>query len=201
MQPLCYNDKEMTVEAPSTARGTRPGGRSARVRAAVHRAVEELVAERGPEATTIPAVAERAGVHATTIYRRWGSAAELLSSVAVSRLTGDLVVPDSGSLRSDLIQWVRDVIADMSDPDSLLMLRTVVGATRDGSGRSACMADRHTQLEAMLEADRARGNEPPDAEQLLDTLLGPIYLRALFDDSPLPDERVEPLVDQALDCG
>jgi AcrR family transcriptional regulator len=191
----------MTADAPSTARATRPGGRSARVRAAVHRAVEELLAERGPEATTIPAVAERAGVHATTIYRRWGSAAELLSSVAVSRLTGDLVVPDSGSLRADLTQWVRDVVADMSDPDALLMLRTVVGATRDGSGRSACMADRHAQLEAMLDADRARGNDPPDAEQLLDTLLGPIYLRALFDDSPLPDERVEPLVDQALACG
>ena len=191
----------MTVEHATAARATRPGGRSARVRAAVHRAVEELLAERGPEATTIPAVAERAGVHATTIYRRWGSIAELLSSVAVSRLTGDLVVPDSGSLRTDLTQWVRDVIADTSDPEALLMLRTVVGATRDGSGRTACMADRHTQLEAMLEAERARGNEPPDAEQLLDTLLGPIYLRALFDDAPLPDERVEPLVDQALACG
>ena len=191
----------MPVEAASTARTTRPGGRSARVRAAVHRAVEELLAERGPEATTIPAVAERAGVHATTIYRRWGSAAELLSSVAVSRLTGDLVVPDSGSLRGDLTQWVREVITDVSEPDALLMLRTVVGATRDGSGRSACMAERKTQLEAIIDADRARGNEPPDAETLLDTLLGPIYLRALFDDAPFPDERVEPLVDWALARG
>ena len=188
----------MTVEAASAERTTRPGGRSARVRAAVHRAVEELLAERGPEATTIPAVAERAGVHATTIYRRWGSAAELLSAVAVSRLTGDLVVPDSGSLRGDLAQWVHDVITDLSDPDSLLLLRTVLGATRDGSGRSACMADRLAQLEAMLACDRARGNEPPGAELLLDTLLGPIYLRALFDDAPLPAERVEPLVDGAL---
>jgi len=168
------------------------------VRAAVHRAVEELLSERGPAATTIPAVAERAGVHATTIYRRWGSAAELLSAVAVSRLTGDLVVPDSGTLRGDLTQWLRDVITDLSDPDSLLMLRTVLGTTRDGSGRSACMADRRAQLEAMLDADRTRGNDPPDAEHLLDTLLGPIYLRALFDDAPLPGERVEALVDSAL---
>lgn len=169
------------------------------MRAAVHRAVEELLAERGPEATTIPAVAQRAGVHATTIYRRWGSAAELLSAVAVSRLTGDLVVPDSGSLRGDLTMWVRDVITDLSDPDSLLMLRTVFGTTKDANGPSACLADRRTQLEAMLDADRARANAPPDAEMLLETLLGPVYFRALFDDAALPVERAEALVDRALE--
>ena len=42
MRSLCYNGEEMTAEAPSAARATRPGGRSARVRAAVHRAVEEV---------------------------------------------------------------------------------------------------------------------------------------------------------------
>jgi AcrR family transcriptional regulator len=188
----------MPVVTAMSPTATRPGGRSARVRAAVHRAVEELLAERGPEATTIPAVAQRAGVHATTIYRRWGTAADLLSAVAVSRLTGGLVVPDSGSLRGDLAQWVRDVVCDLSDPDSLLMLRAVLGATRDATGRSACMADRHAQLEAMLDADRARGNEPPDAEPLIETLLGPVYFRALFGDAALPAERVDALVDRAL---
>lgn len=189
-------DATQPAPAPAT---TRPGGRSARVRAAVHRAVEELLAERGPDATTIPAVAQRAGVHPTTIYRRWGSAADLLSAVAVSRLTGGLVVPDSGSLRGDLTQWVRDVITDLSDPDSLLMLRTVLGASRDGNGPSACLADRYVQLGAMLDADRARGNEPPDTEVLLETLLGPVYFRALFDDEALPAERAEALVDRVLE--
>jgi AcrR family transcriptional regulator len=189
----------MSVEIAETAtHTTRPGGRSARVRAAVHRAVEELLAERGLEATTIPAVAQRAGVHATTVYRRWGTAAELLSAVAVSRLTGDVVVPDTGSLRGDVTQWVRDVVTDLSDPDALLMLRTVLGATHAGSGRSACMADRRAQLEAMLDAERARGHEPPEAEPLMETLLGPVYFRALFGDGPLPDEGVDALVDRAL---
>ena len=39
---------------------TRPGGRSARVRGAVHRAVEELLAEGPPETLTMPLVAARA---------------------------------------------------------------------------------------------------------------------------------------------
>ena len=50
----------------------------------------------------------------------------------------------------------------------------------------------------MLEAQRARGEEPPDAEQLIELLLGPIYFRALFDEAPLEHERVEVLVEQAL---
>jgi hypothetical protein len=35
-------------------------------------------------------------VHATTVYRRWGSVSELLADVATSRVSGDIVVPDTG---------------------------------------------------------------------------------------------------------
>jgi AcrR family transcriptional regulator len=188
----------MAIESAPQRPSSRPGGRSARVRAAVHRAAEELLAEGGPDAATIPAIAARAGVHATTIYRRWGTAGELLSAVAVGRLTGDVVVPDTGSLRGDLTRWLRDVLTDLSDPDVLLMLRTVLGSARDAAGPSACVADRQAQLEAMLDAERARGGTPPGAERLIEELLGPAYFRALFDDAPLPDERVDALVGQAL---
>jgi AcrR family transcriptional regulator len=188
----------MAVDTTAPATTTRPGGRSARVRAAVHRATEELLAEGGPEAATIPAVAARAGVHATTVYRRWGSAADLLSAVALGRLTGDVVVPDTGSLQGDLTHWLRDVLTDLSDPDVLLMLRTALGTARDASGRCACVADREAQLDAMLETDRARGNTPPDAGRLIELLLAPVYFRALFDVAPLPADRVAQLVEDAL---
>jgi len=189
----------MAVDVTAPATITRPGGRSARVRAAVHRATEELLAEGGPEAATIPAVAQRAGVHPTTVYRRWGSAADLLSAVALGRLTGDVVVPDTGSLHGDLEHWLRDVLTDLSDPDVLLMLRTALGTARDASGRCACVADREAQLDAMLETDRARGNTPPEAGRLIELLLAPVYFRALFDEAPLPAGRVAQLVEHALD--
>ena len=188
----------MALDVPAPAATTRPGGRSARVRAAVHRATEELLAEGGPEAATIPAVAQRAGVHPTTVYRRWGSAADLLSAVALGRLTGDVVVPDTGSLHGDLEHWLRDVLTDLSDPDVLLMLRTALGTARDASGRCACVADREAQLDAMLETDRARGNTPPQAGRLIELLLAPVYFRALFDEAPLPADRVAQLVEHAL---
>src|SRR6476646_9810011 len=55
----------------------RPGGRSARVRAAVLDATIALLREEG-DAFGIPQVAARAGVHETSIYRRWGSREALI---------------------------------------------------------------------------------------------------------------------------
>jgi AcrR family transcriptional regulator len=160
--------------------------------------VEELVGEGGPEAVTVPAVAERAGVHATTIYRRWNSAQELLEAVAVSRLTGDVVVPDTGSLREDLRHWAREVAADLADPDSVALLRTVVGAPAERGAAGACLRDRRAQLEAILERHRDRGQEARDADALLEELMGPMYLRALLDVEPMTPARAVALVDAVL---
>jgi len=169
----------MTRMPASTPSHTRPGGRSARIRAAVHRAVEELLAEESSEPLTIPIVAARAGVHPTTVYRRWGSLAELLAAVAASRFSGDIVVPDTGTLRGDLERWVTDVATDLADPDVLALMRAAVG-NGGSDGASICVSDRRAQLEAMLERERSRGGEPPDVERASDALLGPLYYRAVF---------------------
>src|SRR5262249_28556117 len=132
---------------PSNTKIARPGGRSARVRSAVHHAVHELLAEGPTEAMAMPAIAARAGVHPSTLYRRWGCLADLLTDVATSRLSGDIVVPDTGSLSGDLHRWAGEVAADLADPEALALLRAAVGS---GAGAShACMADRHAQLTAI----------------------------------------------------
>jgi AcrR family transcriptional regulator len=166
-----------------TSVSTRPGGRSARVRAAVHRAVEELLAEGPAEALTVPVIAARAGVHATTVYRRWGSLGDLLAAVATSRFSGDIVVPDTGSLRGDLERWMGDVATDLADPDVLALMRATVGAA-GAEGGCACVADRHEQLAAMLERERSRGGSAPEVDQAADALLGPLYYRAIFTGTP-----------------
>jgi AcrR family transcriptional regulator len=175
---------------------TRPGGRSARVRAAVHRAVEELLAEGPSETLTIPLIAARAGVHPTTVYRRWGSLAELLGDVATSRFSGDIVVPDTGALDRDLERWTVDVATNLADPDSLALMRAAVGSGPDGA--SACIADRHAQLAAILERERSRGGHPPDVERAADALLGPLYYRAIFTGHPAEPSWARELVNALL---
>ncbi|MDN5916183.1 MAG: TetR/AcrR family transcriptional regulator [Pseudonocardia sp.] len=167
----------------------RPGGRSARVRASVHRAVGELLAEGPAESLTIPAVATRAGVHPTTVYRRWPTLAELLADVAASRFSGDIVVPNTGSLRGDLERWTTDVAVDLADPDVLALMRAALGAAGQDGG-DACIADRHAQLTAILDRERARGGPDggpaavPTTDEAADALLGPLYYRAVFTARP-----------------
>ena len=168
----------MTSPTPT---GTRPGGRSARVRAAVHRAVAELLADQ-EDSLTLPLVATRAGVHPTTLYRRWGSVGELLAEVATSRFSGDVVVPDTGALRTDLERWAASVATDVADPDVLALMRAAIGAGEDGA--CACRGDREEQLAAMIERERGRGGEPPTVELATDVLLGAIYFRAVFTERP-----------------
>ena len=119
------------------------------MRAAVHRAVEELLAQGPADALTMPVIAARAGVHPSTVYRRWPSLGGLLAEVATGRFSGDIVVPDTGTLRGDLERWVSDVATDLSDPDALALMRATIGAVPDGG--CACVADRHGQLAVMLE--------------------------------------------------
>jgi AcrR family transcriptional regulator len=183
--------------SPSARPGARPGGRSARVRAAVHRAVEELLVEEAGDALTLPVVAARAGVHATTLYRRWGSVGELLADVATSRFSGEVVVPDTGSLRGDLQRWAADVATDLADPDVLALIRATLGAGGE-QGACACRGDREEQLAAMVERERARGNPVPTVERAADALLGPLYYRAVFTEHPGTPEWARRLVGYLL---
>lgn len=176
---------------------TRPGGRSARVRADVHRAARELLAEGPAEALTVPIIATRAGVHPTTVYRRWGSVGEILADVTASRVTGDLTVPDTGSLAGDLERWVTDVSVDLSDPDVIGLMRASIGAGLS-EGCRACVTDRRTQLGAILDRATSRGETVPDLADAADHLLGPLYYRAIFlSEGPAPAWAAG-LVDQLL---
>ncbi|WP_116101215.1 TetR/AcrR family transcriptional regulator [Amycolatopsis thermalba] len=181
---------------PATISTTRPGGRSARVRAAVHRAVVEFLAENPAEALTLPLIASRAGVHPTTLYRRWGSVAELMADVASSRFSGDIVVPDTGSLREDLRRWAADVATDLADPDVLALMRATIGSGPGGG--CACTADRHAQLTAILDRERSRGGTAPETLRAADVLLGPLYYRAIFVGQPADPGWTAELVDTLL---
>ncbi len=65
---LSLRDQTDTAPAPIS----RPGGRAARIQAAVLEAVETLRQEKAASEITVPMIAARAGVTPSTIYRRWG---------------------------------------------------------------------------------------------------------------------------------
>src|SRR5687767_7075744 len=91
--------------------GARPGAgrpRNAGVDGDLLDATIDLVRSVGYRGLRVDDVAARCGVAKSTIYRRWPSKAALVAA-AVDRLyLGRVIVPDTGSLRSDLLELLGD---------------------------------------------------------------------------------------------
>ena len=195
----------------STSPQRRTGGRSARIRTAIHAAVDELLAASGP--LTIGTVADRAGVSPTSIYRRWGTLEALILDVEAERVRSNSPIPDSGSLRGDLLGYAHNAARDITRPGGLAFLAAILAtnqsgvlhsrdpASPDGSRdplTAAPLEDRGAQIQAMLDRARDRGEPLLHQVDVLDGILAPIYLRTILGIAGLDPQRLAMFVDRAL---
>lgn len=193
----------MTPTNEQTGAQKRPGGRSARVRAAVLNAtLEELVAV-GYGMLTIEGVAERAGVHKTTIYRRWGDRESLVLEAMLERGSREVPIPDSGSLRQDLLEYGQAVMASSTEPDVEAVVRTVAAFGDEESSVAEASRTfwetRFTMASRMVERAVERGEIPPtsDAALVAEMMIAPIYFRMLISRDRPDGEFLERVADLA----
>lgn len=174
----------------------RTGGRSARVRAAVLEATYALALERGLSGFGVADVAERAGVHQTSVYRRWGDRDGLLVDAVRSRVDEAVPVPDTGSLEGDVRAFLGAVAAFMRTPEGLLLSRLAVAA---GESR-ALVATRTDYWEQVLTdaarmferaADRGETNTSVTPSATVEILVGPLWFRALVTGEDIDGAFVE----------
>ncbi|MDP9898270.1 TetR/AcrR family transcriptional regulator [Variovorax ginsengisoli] len=175
-----------------TVQVKRPGGRSAHVQAQVRAALEALVAEEGRERVTVPAVAERAGVSASSIYRRWGDLSGLLAETATARLDPNRPLPDTGDLRRDLEAWARELIAHMTQPGHKALLKAA--AALDNQEDTHCLRNRKVEAGVMIERAHRRGEPTLAPQQVIDHLVAPIVFRLLFGADAVTPALAETLV-------
>lgn len=81
--------------------------RSAQSHQAILEATLALFAEVGLQGLSIEAIAERAGVGKTTIYRRWSSKEDVIKD-ALDLFRSGNPVPDTGDIRNDLLYIARE---------------------------------------------------------------------------------------------
>ena len=181
------------MEQPPRQRvgGQRPGGRAARVRDAVLVATAELLAATPYDALRIEDVAVRAGVNKTTVYRRWPDKAALVADAARARSASAVPVPDTGSLVGDLVAFGQAVADNLSSDIGGRLTRTLVTAAAT-SAEVADEAPRFLQerlggASAMIERAVARNEIAPglDASLLIETLIGPLFVRLLVTGEPI----------------
>lgn len=173
----------------------RPGGRSARVRAAVLEATLALMIEQEP--LSIARIAARAGVHETSIYRRWGTREALVIDAVGSRLRAEIPLPDTGTLRGDLLILLERNVAFQSSPigRQLMQATAIHPSGTDLDVRRDYWPERFERIGVIFERAIARGEIPPDADTSLanELLIAPFHFRALVSHEPFDDNLVERL--------
>jgi AcrR family transcriptional regulator len=163
------------------------------------------LAEHGYSGLSLERVARRAGVHKTTLYRRWGTREELVLEAMLERAGEHISVPDTGSLRADLLELVRTAAANAASPEVAAMARAVA-ADSPADGRLAAANRRFWRERLRLDAaiveraiergEVAAGTEPT---QVIESVLAPIHLRLLLTGEPIDRPFLERVVDIVVD--
>jgi AcrR family transcriptional regulator len=162
------------------------------VRSSVLTAALELLAEGGYAALSFEGVAQRAGVHKTTLYRRWGTKENLMLYALLEQGRERVPIPDTGSLRDDLIAYGDAVVASIAAPETEALVRALVSVgDPDSPLAEASRRFWRARLELageIVQRAIARGELPAetDAAVIVEAILGPIYFRLLMSREP-PD--------------
>jgi AcrR family transcriptional regulator len=168
---------------------------------AIEAAVLDLVVEHGFAGMSIEGVAARAGVAKTTIYRRWDSKEALVVDAFMRRARERVVSPDTGRLRTDLIEMLRAFLRNLQ-LDGGLMQAFIAEQRRHPplaeAFRSTFLKERRAVIRAVLDRGVARGELAPgaDLELLADVGAAMLWYRFIITGAPLDDDLPDRIVDQ-----
>ena len=203
----------MTIEAQEKTRGVgRP--RSAASHQAILDAAFELVAELGVQGASIEAIAARARVGKTTIYRRWPSK-ETLVADALSQLHLQIRLPDTGNLRGDLVALLTELLQHLRQetvhPLFERMLLRVIGEAQTHPEFLQILYDRVYAprlglMGRLIQRAQARGELRPNLDPMFmaSLIAGPLLFHMLAaqilpsPSSPSWDDLPDRIVDAVL---
>jgi AcrR family transcriptional regulator len=181
----------------------RTDPRVRRSREAVLDAAARLLAEEGAAGFSVDAVARRSGVARSTIYRHWPEPSALLFD-AFRHGVEATPVPDSGSLRDDLVALYTHLSEKLPGTCAGRLLPVLLDAVfREAALRPVhreFINERRQPAREVIRRGVDRGELPGDVdvEALIDRLAGPVFYRLLVVQEPYRRADVEHLVDTTL---
>jgi AcrR family transcriptional regulator len=172
---------------------------------AIRNAVMNELAEVGYGRLSIEAVARRAGVGKTAIYRRWSNKLEMVLEI-VSDVAGRAVpLPDTGTFAGDL-QLLMMIVSKALQHRIASQIIPDLMAEASRNPQIAETLQRALRTHQISVGDKlvgqavARGELPPDAdpELAVDLILGPLYWRLAVARNPLSDDYLEKLIEAVM---
>jgi AcrR family transcriptional regulator len=178
----------------------RTGGRSARVRDAVLQAALQAMAEHGLGGVSISEIARGAGVHASSIQRRWGTRENVMLDALLTYSQEKLPIPDTGALRGDLVAFGRSIAGYLATPLGEAVAQTMAATDDDAAlaaGRTRFWQSRYDTARVIIDRaiDRDEVSADTDPELALELLVAPLHFRKLLTRQAVDDDFVERLVD------
>ena len=177
--------------------------RSEAAREKMLRATAELAFTEGVNAVTIDEVARRSGVAKTTIYRHFETKNQLVMA-AFDGATAIPVVPDTGTLRQDLIEFFAEILPIFDDPAlRAASLDLMAAAARDDELRGlhrTIVESRTFAMRTIFDRAQRRGEVPADLTYLeaFDFLEAPFMIRTLLHPEKLSEIDIERSVDRII---
>ncbi|MGW3496844.1 TetR/AcrR family transcriptional regulator [Streptomyces sp. NPDC001020] len=171
------------------------------MRSAVLAATVDVLTERGLAGTTIGAVARAAGVHETSVYRRWGTRENLILEALTEQLDATMPVPDTGHVHDDLAAYFGALARLLATAQGEALLR--LSAERDDTlpdRRLPYWTERLERGAVMVRRGVERGELAPDTDPglVIEAISGALFTRALISGAPLDEDLAARLVTLAL---
>jgi AcrR family transcriptional regulator len=186
-------DGRRTVAGAAVLRGE--------ITTALRRALLQELAAVGYGRLSIEAVARRAGVAKTAVYRRWSSKLEMVLELVAEVAGRNLSLPDTGSLRGDLELALRLMTQALEHPLASQIIPDLLAeaARNPRMGATLQEALRSTQRDIgakIVGRAVARGELPADVdtEVAADLIVGPLYWRLAVARQPAPDDYLAAVV-------
>ncbi|MFB9428366.1 TetR/AcrR family transcriptional regulator [Streptoalloteichus tenebrarius] len=183
----------------------RPLRRGEAVQRAILDATAQVIEAEGVAGARVADIAARAGVHETSVYRRWGTRANLLLEVLTSQLDRALPLPDTGTTRDDLITFFTALAGFLATPAGSSLIHAALSPSEDEAqfeqARREFWSARLGRAAVLVHRGVERGDLPggTDAELVLEAIAGPIQLRVLLRNEPVDRGHVTRIVDLVLD--
>lgn len=170
------------------------------------RILEAALAElavRNFDSFSLAKVAERAGLDEVTVKQIWPNAPALFAATYQEFGERNIAMPNSGSLRGDLLEYAKSWAANVNTPVGRRLLDALIVSPKDWdvSGTRARYVDnRNGRAITIIRRAIACGDCAPDTDpvRIADLFRAALSVPVLFYDRPITDKDCEEVVDTVL---
>jgi AcrR family transcriptional regulator len=181
----------------------RPRSLDADREQAILRATYDMLGEVGYQGLRVDAVAARARASKATLYRHWPTKAGLVADAVRFCKVAGADIPDTGSLRGDLVSWFGALAATIAGEEGPILAGLFMAMHRDPELAAELRSMREPKTPAaaaICERAEHRGELRPgyDAGLIEEIVPGLMFMHSFAQGAPLDAPYIEHVVDDII---